>query len=281
MRSHPFLLTASALVLFVMVLSARQYTDDDPELRAGIQAYKAARYDEAKEHFARAVARDPGNTNAHIYLATAYAQQYIPGADTPGNNALALRAIEQYKIALELDASSINAAKGIAYLFLQMKKFDDAEEYYRKASEIDPKDPENYYSIGVIEWTRTYQPKMELRAKLDLKPEQPLIRLPECWSVRDANKEHVESGIEMLNKAIELRHNYDDAMAYMNLMYRERADIQCGDAKANAEDLKTADKWVDVTLAVKRLAAEKQNRKQPGSSLSTEKDSARSDSPNH
>jgi hypothetical protein len=85
----------------------------------------------------------------------------------------------------------------------------------------------------------------------------------------------------MLNKAIELRHDYDDAMAYMNLMYRERADIQCGDAKAYAEDLKTADKWVDVTLAVKKLVAEKQSRKQPGSSLSTEKDSPQSDSPDH
>jgi tetratricopeptide (TPR) repeat protein len=281
MRSHRFVLLAGALVLFVVALSARQSTDDDLELRAGIQAYKGARYDEAKEHFARAIARDPQNTKAHIYLATTYAQEYIPGADTPGNNALALRAIEQYKIVLELDAANINATKGIAYLFLQMKKFGDAGEYYRKAIEINPKDPENYYSMGVIEWTQTYQPRMELRAKLDLKPEQPLIRLPECWSVRDANKEHVESGIEMLKKAIDLRSDYDDAMAYMNLMYRERADIQCGDAKVNAEDLKTADKWVDVTLAVKRLAAEKQNGKQPGSLPSTEKDSPQSDSPDH
>ena len=33
----------------------------------------------------------------------------------------------------------------------------------------------------------------------------------------------------MLEKALELRPDYDDAMAYMNLMYRERADLQCDD----------------------------------------------------
>jgi hypothetical protein len=50
-------------------------------------------------------------------------------------------------------------------------------------------------------------------------------------------------------------------MAYMNLMYRERADLQCDDPAARAADLKTADDWVDLTLAVKKAKAEKQ----PGS----------------
>jgi hypothetical protein len=46
-------------------------------------------------------------------------------------------------------------------------------------------------------------------------------------------------------------------------MYRERADIQCGDAKANVEDLKTADKWVDVTLAIKKRKAEREGPSPP------------------
>ena len=271
MRAHRFLVFAGTLVLSVVVLFARQQSaENDPDLNAGIKAYKEACYEDAKQHFARAVAHDPANVKAHMYLGTAYAQEYIPGADSPENNMLGQRAIEQYKIVLELDAANANAVKGMAYLFTQMKKFDDAEEQYRKAIEIDPKDPENYYSIGVLDWTRTYQPRMELKAKLNLKPDKPLIRYAECWSVRDANKERVESGIQMLNKAIELRREYDDAMAYVNLMYRERADIQCGDAKANAEDLKTADKWVDVTLAVKKVAEEQTKKKeieQGGSSV--------------
>ena len=42
----------------------------------------------------------------------------------------------------------------------------------------------------------------------------------------------------------------------MNLMYRERADIQCGDAKSYAADLKIADDWVDLTLAAKKRKSE-------------------------
>jgi hypothetical protein len=35
-------------------------------------------------------------------------------------------------------------------------------------------------------------------------------------------------------------------------MYRERADIQCSDSKAYAADIRTADEWMDVTLATKK-----------------------------
>ena len=62
-----------------------------------------------------------------------------------------------------------------------------------------------------------------------------------------------------LDKAIQLRPGYDDAMAYMNLMYRERADLECDDLASRAQDLKTADEWVDKTLAAKKVKAEKSN----------------------
>ena len=47
-------------------------------------------------------------------------------------------AIDQYKAVLERDPKNINSVKGIAYLYLQMKKFDDAKKFYRKANELDP-----------------------------------------------------------------------------------------------------------------------------------------------
>src|SRR5208283_4266001 len=68
----------------------------------------------------------------------------------------------------------------------------------------------------------------------------------------------ISEGIESLNKAIQLRPDYDDAMAYLNLMYREKADVECDDLAARQEDLKTADHWVDQTLLTKKAKAEKQ-----------------------
>ena len=228
------------------------------QLNKGVQSYKSAKYEEAIDHFQKAVSLDPGLINARLYLATAYAQQYIPGADTEDNNRMAQQAIDQYKAVLERDPKNVNSVKGIAYLYLQMKKFEDAKQYYRKASELDPNDPEAYYSIGVIDWTQSYQPRMEERSKLGLKPEEALKDKKVCNALRQKVTDIIQDGISMLEKALQLRPDYDDAMAYMNLLYRERADLQCDNPAARAADLKTADEWVDKTMAVKKAKAEKQ-----------------------
>jgi len=67
----------------------------------------------------------------------------------------------------------------------------------------------------------------------------------------------VDDGIAKLQKALELRPDYDDAMAYLNLLYRERADLECDNADARKADLKSADEWQDKTLATKKEKAEK------------------------
>src|SRR5207253_9908155 len=228
------------------------------QLNKGVQSYKSAKYEEAIDHFQKAVSLDPGLINARLYLATAYAQQYIPGADTEDNNRMAQQAIDQYKAVLERDPKNVNSVKGIAYLYLQMKKFEDAKQYYRKASEIDPNDPEAYYSIGVIDWTQSYQPRMEERSKLGLKPEEPLKDKKVCKDLAAKNGDVIKDGIDNLNKALQQRPDYDDAMSYLNLMYREKADLECDDPQARAADLKTADDWVDKTMATKKAKAEKQ-----------------------
>ncbi len=236
------------------------------QLNKGVSAYKNAHYEEAINHFQQAVELDPALLNARMYLATAYAQQYIPAVDSPDNIRMAQQAIEQYQKVLDSNPAreqKVNSAKGIAYLYLNMKKFDEAKKYYRMASDVDPNDPEPYYSVGVIDWTASYQPRMEERAKLGMRPEENLNpknkdQKKVCEELKQKNMPAISEGIDSLNKAIQLRPDYDDAMAYMNLMYREKADVECDDLAARAEDLKTADSWVDKTLATKKAKAEKQ-----------------------
>jgi len=266
MNKHFRLLTLAAamLALFSSVGCGKLRARD--QLNKGVTAYKNAKYEEAIDHFQQAVALDPSLINAKMYLATAFAQQYIPGADTPDNNKMADQAIEQYQSVLAMNPArdqKVNSAKGIAYLYLNMKKFDDAKKYYRMAADIDPNDPEPYYSVGVIDWTACYQPRMEERAKLGLKPDENLNpknkdQKKVCDELKAKNSSSIQEGIENLNKAIQLRPDYDDAMAYLNLMYREKADVECDDLAARQEDLKTADHWVDQTLLTKKAKAEKQ-----------------------
>jgi tetratricopeptide (TPR) repeat protein len=233
------------------------------QLNKGVQSYKNARYEEAIDHFQHAVSLDPTLLNARLYLATAYAQQYIPGVTDPDNERMGQQAIDEYKTVLDRDPKNVNSVKGIAYLYLQMKKFEEAKQYYRKATELDPNDPEPYYSVAVIDWTQSYQPRMEARAKLGLKPDEPLNGKDKeqrqvCSDLREKAAPLIQDGMDDLTKALSLRPDYDDAMAYLNLLYRERADLECDDPAARAADLKTADEWVDKTMATKKAKAEKQ-----------------------
>ncbi len=259
--------TVAFLVVVIAAFAPALYSQSPAadELNLGVQVYKRARYEEAIQHFEKAATLAPENGVAHMYLATAYAQQYIPGEDTPENARFAERAIEQYQRVLDSDVTptaKINGTKGIASLYLNMKKFEDAKKYNQMASDLDPKDPEPHFSIGVIDWTQCYQPRMEERAKLGVEPEEnlnPGVKEQKqiCDELKAKNMSTIEEGIDNLKKAIQLRPDYDDAMAYLNLMYREKADLECDDLAARQQDLKTADHWVDKTLAVKKVKAEK------------------------
>lgn len=242
------------------------------QLNKGVKAYKDNHYEEAIDHFQQSVQLDPNLINARMYLATAYVSQYIPGIDSPDNLRTAQQAIDQYQKVIDANPSreqKKNSAKGIAYLYLNEKKWEEAKKYYRLASDQDPNDPEPYYSIGVIDWTACYQPRMEGRNKLGMKPEEHLNPKNKdqkklCDELKVKNTPSIQEGIDSLNKAISLRPEYDDAMAYMNLMYREKADVECDDEAARAEDLKTADHWVDETLKAKKINADKAAAAQSG-----------------
>ena len=263
---------ASAAVILISLsayaLPNPQDATSASELQLGVQAYKDSRYDVAIHHFQRAVESDSCNVNARMYLATTYTQEYIPGVDDPDNVALATKAITQFKEALNCDPNALqraNSLKGLASLNYNMKNFDESKEYSRELIQIDPDDPDPYYSIGVIDWTTTYRLRMEGRVLLGLRPEDHLDAANKdqkklCDELIAKNSDVVAEGIEMLKKAIELRPDYDDAMAYMNLMYREKADLECDDPAARDQDLKTADEWVDKTLSGKKAKVKKAER---------------------
>jgi len=263
-------LVAVALALFSSLGCDKLKARD--QLNKGVKAYKDNHYEQAIDHFQTAVQLDPNLLVGRMYLATAFVSQYIPGVDSPDNLRTAQQAIDEYQKVIDANPSreqKVTCAKGIAYLYLNMKKWDDAKKYYRMASDLDPNDPEPYYSIGVIDWTACYQPRMEERAKLGMKPEEHLSASNKdqkkvCAELKVKNAPAIQEGIDSLNKAVQLRPDYDDAMAYMNLMYRERADVECEDQAARTDDLKTADHWVDETLRVKKAKAEKAAQSQGG-----------------
>jgi hypothetical protein len=272
MNKYLKLLTLAAVVLALFSSVGCDKLKARDQLNKGVKAYKDNHYEQAITHFQNAVNLDPALINARMYLATAYVSQYIPGIDSPDNLRTAQQAIDEYQKVIDANPSrdqKVNSAKGIAYLYLNQKKWDDAKKYYRMASDLDPNDAEPYYSVGVIDWSACYQPRMEERAKLGMKPDEHLSGKNKdqkklCEELKVKNGPAIQEGIDTLDKAIKLRDDYDDAMAYMNLMYRERADVECDDEAARAADLKTADGWVDKAMQAKQARAAKAAAAQGG-----------------
>ena len=94
---------AAAAGLLVLVGTGCDKLRSRDELNKGVAAYKNAKYAEAIDRFKSAIALDPTNPNAKLYLATAYMTQWIPGADSPENKQLAEQAKKEFSEELQKD----------------------------------------------------------------------------------------------------------------------------------------------------------------------------------
>src|ERR1700758_5875335 len=82
-------------------------------LNKGVGAFKNGQYDAAVEDFKQAKDLDPSLLNARLYLATAYATEYIPGAPSDENVRVGQQAIAEFQDVLQHDPSNLPAMDGI------------------------------------------------------------------------------------------------------------------------------------------------------------------------
>ena len=265
--------TLAAVLIFAAGVSGCNKLKARDLLNKGVTAFKAGKSDDAIEDFKRATELDPTLTTAHLYLATAYASLYIPGAPSPENKARGEQAIQVFKDILETDPNNLNAIDGIGSLVFQMagtppvdtKGFEESKTYHLKHIQIKPDDPEPYYWVGVIDWTLAFRGNAEMRLdynknniKKQVKEADPLPA-----AVRtDYQAKYgplVDEGIADLQKAISLRPDYDDAMAYLGLLYRRKADmVESADERASLQ--KQADDLLDKIKEIKQKRLDQQQQ---------------------
>src|SRR5438128_12240674 len=102
-------ITAVGLAMLSTVACNKLQARD--QLTKGVQSYKRAKYEEAIDYFQQAVSLDPGLINARLYLATAYSQQYIAGADTEDNKRMAQQPTSEYKAVRESHPKNAHSVK--------------------------------------------------------------------------------------------------------------------------------------------------------------------------
>ena len=207
----------------------------------GAELYKAQKYEEAIAHFEQLLELDPTSWSANYLTAVSYLALYHPGSDDPkdeeyaekGNAAfertLALTSpnaedkakAEKYYLAF-LDATG-DKDKAIAYLEGQLKArpneialiiqlavfhqkkgdFEKAIDYFQRRANLEPQNKEAWYTLGVNCWARSYHGGVAVS--------------------QEERERVVDLGIAAFEKALAIDPDYFDALAYMNLVYREKA----------------------------------------------------------
>ena len=254
---------AVGLAGMVLSLSGCQQLEARDQLNKGVDAYKSAHYEEAIGHFQKATELDPNLAMAKTYLATALAQDVVPGLTTPDNLKTANQAVAIYSEVLAKNPSDVNSMKQIAGIYFNVNNFEKAKEWQKKVLAVDPKDPEAAYTIGAIDWRQAHEDLLTILQPAGLNDDgEGNVKAPKklMEQVKQETAPLVDEGLQYLLEANANRANYDDAMAYLNLMYRSKADVDFGDAKAVKEDLAQAEMWRSKAMATRRLNEEKKNQ---------------------
>ncbi len=269
-RARQSAVTAAVLLFAVFASAGCNKIKSKQEIKRGNEFLKAAQYEAALSAYQEALRLDPNETKLHKHIGIAYMGMYQPGSKHPKDLEFAGKAIDNLK---EYVAAYPDDPKGLEYLvsmYLNTERFDDAIAFYQnELLRRNPKDskamqslamlyfkkgdfdngvkwlkerltvegnnPEVYYLIGVQAWDRSYNfPDIdpELRAKI------------------------VEDGLAALNKAVEMKPDYFEAISYINLLYREKAKMETDPAKKQ-EYTDTANKYLQQALEMRKAAQEK------------------------
>jgi tetratricopeptide (TPR) repeat protein len=264
----PARITALTVALAGMVLSmggCNRLAARD-QLNKGVESYKSAHYEEAIGHFQKATELDPTLPMAKSYLATALAQNVVPGLDTPENLKNAQEAISMFQEVLAKQPNDVNSLKQIAAIYFSIKKFAEAKEYQKKVLAVDPKDAEAAYTVGVINWTLAHGNALKALVPAGMNDDgEGNVKAPKqiMNTLKEQNAPLVEEGLQYLNQALANRPNYDDAMSYMNLLYRRKADVDYGNAEAVKADVAAAKDWSSKAMGT-RKENEAKKEKGPG-----------------
>lgn len=241
-------LVVCGVIVSTLSVSARAQSGFTDQMRAAAEAYNAHDFPVAVEGFRAAVQSQPENMNARLFLANALLRVFYTGDQ---NLQLREEAREQYKAVLERDAASKQALAGMLSMAMDDRKVDEARTWAAKLVGVAPDDASAWYTSGVLQWMTVY-PEYGKAKQLSGSPVDQ-YRIPDANLRTDLRNRYlgdVEKGLQMLDRALQLDPRRDDAMAYMNLMFRLKAAM-VDDERESASLIATADEWVKKALAAR------------------------------
>jgi len=243
------------------VLTGCQKIEARQALKSGNSFYLDERYREAIVEYQRGLQLDPSATFAWRSVGLSAMALYRPGLDTPDNKKFAATAIDAFQKYLAAYPDDQKVAEYLITTLIGSERYDDAlarlkaeaqqhpdrvelqsmivtttiragrlDEAYSYAKGLGSRaDATAFYAVGVACWDKSYHDPM-----LD-----PVAR-----------GKVVDTGLEAIKKAIDMRPDYFEAMAYYNLLFREKAKLETDPLKAQEWYAKAED-WTKKAIAVR------------------------------
>jgi tetratricopeptide (TPR) repeat protein len=265
-----------ALCAGVSLLTSCAKLQSRDQLNQGVLSYKNGKYADAVTHFKKAVELDPTSQNAQLYLATSYYIQWVPGADQPDNVKNHDMAANEFNDVLKKDPNNplaLAMMASMAYNAAQAgtpeqkaKALDDAKSWNQRRIEANPKDAEPYYYLGVIDWAKAYAPIQGARVEAKMAPTEPgpikdgKIRT----EMQQKYGAAIDDGITNLGKCLDIDKENEDAMSYINLLLRKKADLEDSPDAAKA-DIAKAEDWANKSIETKKNKASRPAKKEEAS----------------
>jgi tetratricopeptide (TPR) repeat protein len=237
------------------------------QLVKGVQEFKAGHYETAIGHFQQSIELDPSYTPAKTYLATAYSYQVQPNNNTPQNLAIAQKALDGFNEALAADPNNADNLRQLASIHRNIMQFDQSRADELKVIQLDPKDAEANYAVGVIDFQKADKNAVDIlkanKITDDLKGN---TKIPPkvCQDLAQRNGSLLSSAQQYLDRAVEINPNYDDAMSYLNLVWRRKADIECGNETARKADIAKADDYIQREMQARKTNEAEKEKKASG-----------------
>ncbi len=224
------------------------------QINKGVGAFKNAQYEEAIGHFQEAIRLDPKLPQAKLYLGTAYSYLVVPNATDDANLKTANSAIGIFKDYLGEHPGDKNSLQQLASIYRNIKQPAVSKQYELQVIQVDPKDAEAHYSIGSADFAEAYNNAVKILGEDGLKDDgtgNVKMSKNACTKIKAANTAAVTDGVSHLNEAVKLRSDYDDALGYLNLIYRRKADVDCGDPTLVKQDVAMADDFTKQAMGAR------------------------------
>lgn len=156
--------------------------------------------------------------------------------------------VDMYTKRLEADPKDLEAVNALIQIYSRWEKWQETLKWTVRRAELMPHDAEAQYGVGVLIFNLLLEkggagPNAKYDPRPEANPEQepPAFRPDDIVSAERVRLANL--GIEHLEHALKILPTYREAMAYVTLLYRQRAMGQFDAPEAWYESLAQAEEW--------------------------------------